>query len=177
MDWRLLALLCFAPALGSCGNGGTAPAGPQIEVANHQSNQPQPPPDTRDLSAEFRFPVLSAWVERSGLQARGSAPQQLAATWIHEGDPIAQATAYRRALEAAGYRLEPGRLTGNSQIAFTGSATISGQRYRFAIDFVREAGGDQRVALVFTPCRGPKPSPARAGDAGSPQVSWGAPAK
>lgn len=109
---------------------------------------------------------MATWIERNRLQASDPASQQLAGTWIHDGDAIAQATRYRRALEAAGYRVGPGRLSGNAQIAFAGTAVVAGRHYRFEIDFAREAGGDQRVTLRFLPAAVPavnRPTSGRCG--------------
>lgn len=120
-----------------------------------------PPPADEDtvvihhVRPGFPFPVMPEWVERNPLEIRDLSRQVLATTWIHEGDPAAQAAAYRRRLQTAGYQLEPGQLSGASEIAFTGLGAIAGQPWRFEVDFARETGGDRSVLLVFTPCDPP----------------------
>lgn len=146
MGWRLLALLCWVPVLGGCGSAQASPAAARVPAVSCQSLA-----DTQPLRADFPFPVMAGWIERDRLREHGPASRQLTGTWIHEGDAITQAGIYRRALEAAGYRMEPGRLSGNAQAAFAGTTAVAGQCYRFTVDFAREAG-DQRVTLVFTPC-------------------------
>lgn len=161
MDWRLLPLLGAGCMLSACSGGDTpaavepgaiAPAAtPDISSAGRRKAN-RPPETAQSMRTDFPFPVLSGWTERNRLEVRDLPAQVLASTWIHDGDPAAHAIAYRRLLEAAGYRIGPGQLSSSSEIAFTGTGPIAGQAYRFAIDFSREAG-DQRVDLVFIPCR------------------------
>ncbi|MGY0634065.1 hypothetical protein [Luteimonas sp. A478] len=104
------------------------------------------------VSMRFPFPVMPDWVEWQGLESHDLMRQMLSSTWLHDGDPAAQAAAYRQQLNAAGYRIGPGQLSGNTEAAFTGSGSIAGQPYRFTIDFSRASAGEQHVVLVFTPC-------------------------
>lgn len=145
MDWRTSALLYAVVVIVSCGHGAPCAAGPpemptRVQAAVHA------------LRPDFPFPVMPGWVEHSTTQAEGPPRRVLASIWIHEGDAASQAIAYRHVLEAAGYRVAPGRLAGNAEIALTGAGRVAGRQYRFAVDFSRGRGGDPTVRLVFTPC-------------------------
>ena len=159
MHRKLSLLVLMAFVAGGCSYDDT----PTVSNAADPTAAARPKPPSTDADAtaihamrtDFPFPVMPEWVERNRLEVRDLPRQVLAATWIHEGDPAAHSAAYRHTLEAAGYRLEPGELSGNSEIAFTGTGEIAGQTYQFEIDFSRDVGGDRRVLLVFTPCSAP----------------------
>ena len=146
MDWRVLALLGAVPLI--AGHGIAAPPmGADAGAAGAAA-----PHGVHSIRADFPFPVLPGWTEQSTTQAHGPPRQVLSSVWLHGSDAASQAIAYRHLLEAAGYRIAPGRLAGNTEIALTGTGMVAGRWYRFTVDFSRGAGGDQSVALGFTPC-------------------------
>lgn len=145
MDWRLSALLYAVPVIVCCASGAAYAGAAADRPTRVQA-------DVHALRQDFPFPVMPGWVEYSTTKAEGPPRRVLASTWIHDGDAASQAIAYRHVLEAAGYRVAPGRLGGNTEIALTGTGMVAGWPYRFAVDFSRGPGGDPSVLLVFTPC-------------------------
>lgn len=141
MEWALLALLYALQPV--AGDGHTMP--PVVHRAGAQGG-------ARALHRGFPFPVMPGWIERNTIHASGPPGHVRTSTWIHDGDPVSQAIAYRHALQAAGYRVAPGTLAGSAEVALTGSGTVAGRRYRFIVDFARGPGGDRTVVLTFEPC-------------------------
>ncbi|MGY1458752.1 MULTISPECIES: hypothetical protein [unclassified Luteimonas] len=145
MDWRLSALLYAVTVIVGYGNGAPYTASRADEPTRVQVG-------VHAIRQDFPFPVMPGWIEHSTTQAEGPPRRVLSSTWIHDGDAASQAIAYRHVLEAAGYRVAPGRLAPNTEIALTGTGMVAGWPYRFAVDFSRGPGGDPSVVLVFTPC-------------------------
>lgn len=159
MPCRFSTLAIVALILGSCGGESVPATGRALQsppaiyfstpVASHHE------PAIQVVSNQFPFPVMPNWIERQGLEVHDLMRQRLSTTWLHDGDPTMQAATYRQQLSAAGYRIGPGKLSGNAEAAFTGTGPIAGHSYHFAIDFSRATGGEQQVVLLFTPCFGP----------------------
>lgn len=159
MPCRFSTLAIVALILGSCGGESVPATGRALQsppaiyfstpVASHHE------PAIQVVSNQFPFPVMPNWIERQGLEVHDLMRQRLSTTWLHDGDPTMQAATYRQQLSAAGYRIGPGELSGNAEVAFTGTGPIAGHSYHFAIDFSRTTGGEQQVVLLFTPCFGP----------------------
>ena len=152
MYCRCISLLFAAATLGGCGGPGLPEpeSGPDADTALPATSRIQPQ-EAQLVREDFPFPVMPGWVERNGLHVDSLTRQALSSTWIHESDPAVQATAYRRMLERAGYRTGPGLLSGDVEMAFTGTGAIAGEPFHFGVGFLRGNHGDQRVALLFIP--------------------------
>lgn len=144
MGWGVLALLYALQA--AAGQASEASVALQLDMQGsiHAGAQA--------LRSGFPFPVMAAWIEQDTIHASSPPGHVRASIWIHEGEAAAQAVAYRRVLEAAGYRVAPGTLAGNAEAALTGTGVVAGRPYRFTVDFSRGPGGDRTVVLVFVPC-------------------------
>ena len=149
MYCRCISLLFAAATLGGCGGPGLPEpeSGPDADTALPATSRIQPQ-EAQLVREDFPFPVMPGWVERNGLHVDSLTRQALSSTWIHESDPAVQATAYRRMLERAGYRTGPGLLSGDVEMAFTGTGAIAGEPFHFGVGFLRGNHGDRMAYRV-----------------------------